>query len=168
MKASKQDNEDDMEINERAFRTTMGLFATGVTVVSAQTSGEIHGMTANSVTSVSLDPLLLLVCVDRRARMAAAITEAGRFGVSILRDDQEAISRRFAGQPGPTVQPAFTPLGPAHRLEECIAAMACVTEQVFDGGDHMIVVGRVMALWQAEETSDPLLYFGGKYRQIRA
>jgi flavin reductase (DIM6/NTAB) family NADH-FMN oxidoreductase RutF len=144
----------------------MGLFATGVTVVSAQAGGEIHGMTANSVTSVSLDPLLLLVCVDRQARMAAAITAAGRFAVSILRDDQESISRHFAGQRGPTVQPRFAPLGSTHRIEDCMAAMACVTERVLDGGDHIIVVAQVEALWQAEKTGDPLLYFGGKYRRI--
>jgi flavin reductase (DIM6/NTAB) family NADH-FMN oxidoreductase RutF len=144
----------------------MGLFATGVTVVSAEAGGALHGMTANSVTSVSLDPLLLLVCVDRRAHMAAAIREAGRFAVSILRDDQEAVSRRFAGQAGPVIQPAFAPLGAAHRLDDCMAAIACVTERVLDGGDHIIVIGRVEDLWQADDLGDPLLYFGGRYRRI--
>ena len=155
-----------MEIDERTFRTTIGLFATGVTVVSAEADTKIYGMTANSVTSVSLNPPLLLVCVDRRARMAGAITAAGQFAVSILRDDQEGVSRHFAGQPGPVVQPAFAPLGPAHRLEDCMAAMACATERVFDGGDHIIVLAQVTALWHADVRGDPLLYFGGRYRQI--
>jgi flavin reductase (DIM6/NTAB) family NADH-FMN oxidoreductase RutF len=155
-----------MDIDERAYRSTIGLFATGVTVVSAEAGGEIHGMTANSVTSVSLDPLLLLVCVDRKARMAGAITEAGRFGVSILRDSEEAISRHFAGQPGPEVRPTFAALGTSQRLESCMAAVACVTERVLDGGDHLIVLARVEALWAAEAPGDPLLYFGGRYRRI--
>ncbi|NTW02838.1 MAG: flavin reductase family protein [Oscillochloris sp.] len=155
-----------MTIDERTYRTTIGLFATGVTIISAEAGGEIHGMTANSVTSVSLDPLLLLVCVDRRAHMAGAITEAGRFAVSILRRDQEAISRHFAGRPNPYLQPVFIPLGSTRRLADCMAALACVNEQVLDGGDHIIVLARVEAIWQAEKVTDPLLYFGGQYRQI--
>jgi flavin reductase (DIM6/NTAB) family NADH-FMN oxidoreductase RutF len=155
-----------MEIDERTYRNSIGLFATGVTVVSAEAGGTIHGMTANSVTSVSLDPLLLLVCVDRRANMAGAITEAGRFAVSILRDDQEPVSRRFAGQRGPSVTPAFVPLGATQRLEDCMAALACVTERVIDGGDHIILLARVEALWVSEEAGDPLLYFAGQYRRI--
>ncbi|MEI8308423.1 MAG: flavin reductase family protein [Chloroflexales bacterium] len=155
-----------MEIDERTFRTTIGLFATGVTVVSAEADTKIYGMTANSVTSVSLNPPLLLVCVDRRAHMARAITEAGRFAVSILRDDQEAVSRCFAGQAGPAIQPTFTALGSAHRLDDCMAAIACVTDQVLDGGDHIIVLAHVEALWKAEEIGSALLYFGGRYRQV--
>jgi flavin reductase (DIM6/NTAB) family NADH-FMN oxidoreductase RutF len=155
-----------MELDQRAYRNTIGLFATGVTVMSAEAGGEIHGMTANSVTSVSLDPLLLLVCVERTARMASAITEAGRFGVSILRAEQEDASRYFAGQPGPAYTPAFIPLGPAQRLEGSMAALACVTERVFDGGDHIIVLARVEALWRAEQPGAPLLYFAGQYASI--
>lgn len=157
-----------MEINERTFRSTIGLFATGVTVVSAEAGGVVHGMTANSVTSVSLDPLLLLVCVDRTAHMAGAMGEAGRFAVSILRADQEDVSRHFARQPGPAVAPAFTPLGAAQRLADCMAALSCVTERVLDGGDHLIFLARVEALWAADAPGDPLLYFGGRYRTIGA
>ena len=155
-----------MEIDERAFRTTIGLFATGVTVVSAEAGGTIHGMTANSVTSVSLNPLLLLICVDRKAHMAGAISAAGRFAVSILRDDQEFVSRHFAGQAGSNIPPTFIPFGSVHRLEECMAAIACVSEHVFDGGDHIIVLARVESLWKAENFGTPLLYFAGAYRRI--
>ncbi len=88
--------------------------------------------------------------------------------MSILRDDQEAISRHFARQPGPTVEPAFAPLGSAQRLEDCMAALSCVTERLLDGGDHIIVLARVEALWSAEEVGDPLLYFAGRYRRIAA
>jgi flavin reductase (DIM6/NTAB) family NADH-FMN oxidoreductase RutF len=157
-----------MDIDPRTFRNIIGLFATGVTVVSVEADGMIHGMTANSVTSVSLEPLLLLVCVDRKASMAGALGEAGRFAVSILRDDQEAISRHFARQSGPPVEPAFTSLGSTQRLTDCMAALSCVTERILDGGDHLIFLARVEALWAADEPGNPLLYFGGKYRTIGA
>ncbi|NTV63626.1 MAG: flavin reductase [Oscillochloris sp.] len=155
-----------MELDSRTYRTTIGLFATGVTVITAEAGGLIHGMTANSITSVSLDPLLLLVCIDRRAHMAGAISEAGRFAVSILRDDQVPISRHFAGRPDPALQINFEMLGTAQRLHDCLAALSCVTERVLDGGDHMILLARVEALWQADTPGNPLLYFAGTYRQI--
>src|SRR5580692_11750530 len=79
------------------FRLACGQFATGVTVVTAERApGRAHGMTANSVTSVSLDPLLLLICVDQRAHLLPMLKKQGRFGVSILKENQEAISRYFA------------------------------------------------------------------------
>jgi flavin reductase (DIM6/NTAB) family NADH-FMN oxidoreductase RutF len=155
-----------MELDQHTYRNTIGLFATGVTVVSAEAGGEIRGMTANSVTSVSLDPLLLLVCVERTAHMAAALAEADRFGVSILSDEQESASRHFAGQPGPAFTPTFVPIGSVHRLEGSMAALACVTERVLDGGDHLIVLARVEAAWRADAPGAPLLYFAGQYRSI--
>ncbi|MFQ3662836.1 MAG: flavin reductase family protein, partial [Chloroflexaceae bacterium] len=99
-----------MAVDQREYRTTMGLFATGVTVITARAGEETRGMTANAVTSVSLDPLLLLVCVDRRARMARVIVEAERFAVNILRADQEALSRHFAGRPDAALEPRFAEL----------------------------------------------------------
>ncbi|EFO80679.1 flavin reductase domain protein FMN-binding [Oscillochloris trichoides DG-6] len=157
-----------MQLDGRTFRDTIGLFATGITIISAEHAGEIRGMTANSVTSVSLDPLLLLVCIDRRAHMLATITAAGRFGVSILRGDQEPISRHFAGRPDPDLHPAFTPLASTQRLSECMAAISCVTQQVLDGGDHVIVLAQVEAIWRADDPGAPLLYFAGKYRHLQA
>src|SRR6202035_2083472 len=79
------------------FRLACGQFATGVTVVTAERApGKVHGMTANSITSVSLEPLLLLICVDQRAHLLPMVKKQGRFGVSILKEDQVAISRYFA------------------------------------------------------------------------
>ena len=86
------------EIDPRAYRDTIGLFATGVTVVTARLGDTVHGMTANAVSSVSLDPTLLLVCVDRRARMHDLLQQAGAFVVNILAEDQEALSGHFTGR----------------------------------------------------------------------
>src|SRR3954469_5311693 len=85
------------QIDPREFRRVIGLFATGVTVITTRIGDDLHGMTANAFTSLSLDPLLVLVCVDRRARMHPIIQQAGRFAVNILHEGQEAVSRNFAG-----------------------------------------------------------------------
>jgi flavin reductase (DIM6/NTAB) family NADH-FMN oxidoreductase RutF len=157
-----------MAIDQREYRNTIGLFATGVTIVSVRSKHDIHGMTANALTSLSLDPLLLLVCIDRRAEMAELIGPAGRFAVSILRADQEPISRHFAGQPQPDMSIAFNDLAGAPALRESLAALSCSVEQILDGGDHLIVIGRVEALRKTEDSINPLIYFGGKYRHIAA
>ncbi len=86
-------------IDRREFRNLVGLFATGVTVVTTRVGEDVHGMTANAFTSLSLDPLLILLCEDRRARLHPLIQRAGTFAVNFLHEGQEAISRNFAGQP---------------------------------------------------------------------
>lgn len=157
-----------MSVDPRSYRDTMGMFATGVTVLTARAGAVTRGMTANSVTSVSLDPLLLLVCVDRRAGMAAVIGEAERFAVNILRADQQDVSQHFAGRPGPGPEPALAELAGAPVLADSMATVVCAVERVLDGGDHLIVLGRVEALRQAERPGEPLLYYRGRYRQIAA
>lgn len=155
-------------IDPRDYRNTIGLFATGVTVITARAGDETRGMTANSVTSVSLDPLLLLVCIDRRARMAGVVVEAGRFAVNILRADQEQISRHFAGRPQESPAPPLADLAGAPALAESLACLVCAVERVLDGGDHIIVIGRVEALRRGDEVADPLLYFRGRYHGLAA
>ncbi|GIV87320.1 MAG: flavin reductase [Chloroflexus sp.] len=154
-----------MSIDPREYRSTIGLFATGVTVITASDGDHIRGMTANSLTSVSLDPLLLLVCVDRKARMAPVISAANHFAVNILRADQEAIARHFAGRPQPDIEVALEELAGAPILSDSLATLVCARERILDGGDHLIVLGRVIALRRAVE-GDPLLYFAGAYRQL--
>jgi flavin reductase (DIM6/NTAB) family NADH-FMN oxidoreductase RutF len=155
-----------MTVDQRSFRDTMGLFATGVTVITARAGDTTRGMTANSVTSVSLDPLLLLVCVDRRAAMAAVIREAERFAVNILRADQEDISRHFAGRPQPNREPALVDLAGAPTLADSMATIVCAVDRILDGGDHLIVLGRVDALRQAGQPGEPLLYYRGRYHTL--
>ncbi|HEU5015254.1 MAG TPA: flavin reductase family protein [Roseiflexaceae bacterium] len=152
-------------IDSREFRRTMGLFATGVTVVTAEADGEIHGMTANSVTSVSLDPPLVLVCVDRRAHMCGIIAKAGRFAINILSVHQEAVSQHFAGSPGDVALP-FSSLDGVPSLPGTLATIVCTTHEVLAGGDHIIVLGRVDVTQQAPEMPPPLLYFAGRYERL--
>jgi flavin reductase (DIM6/NTAB) family NADH-FMN oxidoreductase RutF len=157
-----------MNIDPRAYRNIMGHFATGVTVLTVDAGDHVHGMTANSLTSVSLDPLLLLVCIDRRARMASMIAEVGRFGVNILRANQEPISRHFAGRPDPDLALEYMRLAGAPLLVCSMGALVCRIERILDGGDHLIVLGAVEALRgvEAEDAGDPLLYFKGQYRRL--
>lgn len=151
-------------IDPQEFRRTIGMFATGVTVITARDGELIHGMTANSVTSVSLDPLLVLVCVDRRARMAGIIGAAGRFAINVLGEQQEAISRHFAGRPDNGLHVPFDMLDGVPTIRGTLARISCTIDQQLDGGDHLIVIGRVDAIARAD--GKPLLYFAGHYRQI--
>ncbi|HXF83046.1 MAG TPA: flavin reductase family protein [bacterium] len=152
----------------RAFRRIMGRFATGVTVLGAAHDGEVHGMTANAVTSVSLQPLLILVCIARTARMMSFIERAGGFSVNILSRDQEALSRYFAGAWGAASPPEFrfVPWEGGPRLVGALAALGCRVERLVEAGDHWIVLGRVQALHEGDPAAEPLLFYGGAYRRL--
>jgi len=154
----------------RNYRNVIGLFATGVTVLLTEKDGEIRGMTANAVTSLSLDPTLLIACPSKASRFAQMLEIGANFSVNILGDHQEQDSNFFAGtQEGGLAKddacgldswsaPHATP-----RLRDCIGAMACRVHQMHDGGDHWIVVGEVLDLYQHEEEPWPLLFFEGGY-----
>jgi flavin reductase (DIM6/NTAB) family NADH-FMN oxidoreductase RutF len=153
------------------FRLVCGQFATGVTVITAErVPGRVHGMTANSVTSVSLDPLLMLICVDQRANLLPILKEKKRFGVSILKEDQQAISRYFAQtEENPELEEQ---LGIWYRwtesgiplLADALVYIACNVVASYVAGDHTIFVGEV----ESAEVFDgePLLYFRSTYRRI--
>ncbi len=163
-------------VDGRAYRNTIGLFATGVTVITTRLGDTVHGMTANALSSVSLDPTLLLVCIDRRARMHDLIIEAGAFAVNILAEDQEELSGHFAGRKkeGPPPTSLRFDGGPdgdeegVPTIAGCVAAIRCVVENAFDGGDHTILVGRVTELRPGEASKRPLLWFAGRYRHLAA
>lgn len=155
-----------MSIDARQLRNALGQFATGITVVTAYDGGDVHGMTANSFTSVSLDPPLILVCVDRRNRTHEVLPRVERFAINVLSADQESISRYFAGdrsQPPPyrldqgagTRSPVF---------EGVLAWFDCSLWRVYDGGDHSIFVGEVEQF--AAVGGRPLLYFQGAYARL--
>lgn len=157
-----------MNLDARTFRRTMGLFATGVTVLGVEHDGRVHGMTANAVTALSLDPLLLLVCVDRRAQMAELLGHAAGFSLNVLRDEQQSLSTLFAGGwRDPTPPPfRFVPWEGGPRLEGCAAALGCLTHERFAGGDHWIVCGRVIAAHEGVPPVRPLVFFGGRYCRL--
>ncbi len=152
----------------KAFRRATGLFATGVTVVAVQVPEDVLGMTANAVSSVSLEPLLVLVCVDHRARLANHLAIGLPFSINVLRDDQEVLSRYFAGgwRDLPAPEFRFEPWEDAPRLVGALAALRCVVDHLYDGGDHSIVIGRVVDLHEAPSPWNPLLFFAGRYRRV--
>lgn len=154
--------------SEALFRQVIGLFATGVTVIAAESQGEIHGMTANAVSSVSLHPTLVLVCVNKQALMADILSESKDFSINVLREDQQALSTFFAGawtdEPDPPFR--FVPWDGRPRLEGCAASLGCRVWSMIDGGDHWIIVAMVLALHRGIDPIRPLLFFGGEYGRI--
>jgi flavin reductase (DIM6/NTAB) family NADH-FMN oxidoreductase RutF len=156
-----------MAIEKNELRRVMGHFATGVTVITTlRKSGELHGLTANAFTSVSLVPPLVLICVDKKAESYPCFEETRVFTVNLLASDQEAISRRFAVSGGEKFQ------GIAYRdgangapiLEGTLGYIECRVTTAVDGGDHTIYLGEVE---QAEtHEAKPLLFFRGGYREI--
>lgn len=151
------------------FRDTIALFPTGVTVLTAGDPTEVHAMTANAVTSVSLDPMLVLVCVDRSATMAHLLRARphGRFVVNILADDQHDLADWFAGRPTTPPDITFAAWAGGTRLANGLAAIACDLTDMHDGGDHWIVVGRVVDLRRSSVQRPPLVFFGGGYRRLQ-
>lgn len=154
-----------MEVDERTFRQTVGQFVTGVTVIAIEIDGSIRAMTANSFTSLSLDPPLVLFCLGKGTRAGQLIRRIDGFSVNILRHDQQALSAYFAGAWKDAAPPPFSFVawegGP--RLEGCTAALGCAVHAIHDGGDHWIVVGRVVTTYRALDSSQPLVYFAGRY-----
>jgi len=155
-------------IDAARFREIMGSFATGVAVVTAcDAAGRPAGMTASAIASVSLGPPLLLVCVWDAAEFHEAIAQADAFGLSVLAEDQEDLSRRFAGK-GPE-RFAETPWHPhatgVPLLERVAAHIVCAAREAHPAGDHTIFLGEVVdgALFSRA----PLLHVGGAYRRLR-
>jgi flavin reductase (DIM6/NTAB) family NADH-FMN oxidoreductase RutF len=159
-----------LEPDKQTYRQTMGRFATGVTVMTVQTdSGEPIAMTANAVTSVSLEPLLLLVCVGKKASIAPHILEADSFALSMLSEDQEELSSYFAGIWNERAAPppfAFLDWEGEALLAGSIAGIACEVHEILEGGDHWIVMGRVTALNRPQTPGKPLIFYNGLYRQL--
>jgi flavin reductase (DIM6/NTAB) family NADH-FMN oxidoreductase RutF len=155
-------------IDQRAFRDLAGLFTTGVAIVTLEAAGEVHAMTANAVASLSLDPMLMLFCPAKKARLSEHLEHMRQFTLNYLREDQEALSTYFAGGWKSSLAPPFrfVPSRAGPRLEGSLAAIGCEVERVADGGDHWIVTGRVIALHRGIEPLRPLLFYRGKYRTV--
>ena len=152
----------------RQFRNTMGLFATGVAVIAAPDGEEVTAMTANAVSSVSLDPMLVLFCPSLQSRFAHHLPGMRTFSINFLRADQESLSTFFAGGWKEPVAPPFrfVPWQSAPRLEGCLASLGCEIEQRVQAGDHWVVIGRVRELHVGIPPHRPLLFFGGRYRHL--
>ena len=155
--------------DSRAFRQTVGQFATGVTIITTEVEGVIRALTVNSFTAVSLDPPLVLFCVGKATKTGQAIHAAKGFAVNILRQEQQDLSTYFAGGWTHPLPPPFTLLDwdGAPRLEGCAAAVGCSTHAIHDAGDHWIVVGKVLALHRTACAS-PLIFHGSRYANLGA
>jgi len=158
-------------LSTRDFRKAMGQFATGVTVVTVEREpGLVYGMTANAFTSVSLNPMLILICVDERSKMLPLLHSRKHFGISVLRDNQRELSKYFAQSEQNAA--AENRLGVRFRwtstgvpvLEETALQLSCTVASAHIAGDHTIFVARVE---EAEiQGGEPLLFFQGEYRNI--
>ena len=149
-----------------AFRRTLGMFATGVTIVTTQVGEQVHGMTANAFMSVSLEPPLVLISVDRRARMNALLHEGARFGISVLEEGQSELSDLFAGRASTDPrEPLFEVVRETPLIEDALAQLVARVVRSYWGGDHSLFLGQVEYARYGEGT--PLLFHGGRYERLR-
>jgi flavin reductase (DIM6/NTAB) family NADH-FMN oxidoreductase RutF len=156
-------------VSSAEFRRVLGRFATGVTIVTTSQGSRRAGITVNAFTSVSLDPPLVLVCVERRSYVHDLIASSRAFAVNVLTAEQADVSRCFAAKSeakltrfcGVTTHDEVTG---APVFDRCASFVDCQLEAIYPGGDHSIFVGRVVAL--GGDDVPPLLYYRGKYGQL--
>jgi flavin reductase (DIM6/NTAB) family NADH-FMN oxidoreductase RutF len=148
-----------------AFRRTLGMFATGVTVLTTRVGEQVHGMTANAFMSVSLKPPLVLISIDRRAKMGALLHEGTRFGVSVLEARQTGLSDRFAGRIGDDLPEAtFEVVHETPLVEGALAHLVARVVRSYWGGDHSLFLGQVEFARYGD--GRPLLFHGGRYERL--
>lgn len=151
-------------IEAKDLRKCFGKFATGVTVITYNSPEGPRGMTANSFTSVSLDPPLVLVCVDRKTK-ASQYMKGSSFAVNILRNEQRELSNHFAGKPNPELSIPWAEGECAPYLEGSLAVIECAPWQEYDGGDHILFLGEVKRY--TYEDGDALGFFCGRYFDVK-
>jgi len=156
-----------MGVEAAEFKQAMSRFASGVTIVTTADGSERYGLTVSAFCSLSLEPPLVLVCIDDRVKSREPIEKIGHFGVSILRADQDAISNRFASR----VEDKFEGVGTVDGslgdplIDGALARLECRLVDALPGGDHTIFVGEVIEA--RVEDGDPLVYSQGAYRRIQ-
>ncbi|HTU25013.1 MAG TPA: flavin reductase family protein [Pirellulales bacterium] len=156
-----------MPVGKQEFRAALGHFGSGINVVTAHLpGGQPAGITVTAFCSVSLEPPLVLICIDRRARLHDPLASGQRFAINILSADQEVLSRRFASSsPDQFAGVGYTVSGEGTVwLDDTLAVIECSFVEKYPGGDHTIIVGQVEATRVHE--AKPLLYFRGGYAQL--
>jgi flavin reductase len=160
-------------VGQRRFREAMSLFTTGVTLLTTRAAdGTDQGMTVNTFTSVSLDPVLVLVSVEHASRLHGAVLDSGLWGVSVLGEDAEHVARRFARRGHDTTHAlAGVPHHRGHRtgallLDGALATFECRTWSVTPGGDHTVLIGEVLALGVPSPQTPPLVWYRGRYVRL--
>jgi flavin reductase (DIM6/NTAB) family NADH-FMN oxidoreductase RutF len=148
----------------RHFRSALGRFASGVTVVTTQLDQQTHGMTANAFVSVSLDPPLVLVSLDNRSYLHRVLPLTGRYGVSVLAQDQQKLSNHFAGSTVEGLHIRFTTRNGVPLIEGAVAYFVVDVFDAHPAGDHTLYIGRVEHFEARDDK--PLLFYAGKYREL--
>lgn len=151
-------------MDDRLFRTAMGKFATGVTVIATDVEGDVHGMTANAFMSVSLSPKLVVISIGEKARILEKIKQSQTFSVNILAADQKELSMIFAGQIKEPREVNFDRLDGKPVLFGAVAQIACEVSAEHVEGDHTLFIGRVTDI--KLEDAEPLLFYSGRYRTL--
>lgn len=155
-------------LDAERLRQLMGHWATGVAVVTSRDETGPRGATTNALTSLSLDPLLMLVCLDRSSNTLEAVRASGRFCINVLAADQEEIARRFATKVSGEEKVAGVPQEQVEGvpvLGGALAWLVCELERELDGGDHAILLGRPLETG-ADPDADPLVFYRGRYRPL--
>lgn len=157
-------------MDQDIFRAAMSRFATGVTVITTRDTHQWYAMTANSLTSVSLVPPLVLVAVDLKAHTLVGLKSSGKFAVSILSEDHRDISQRYANPHQPRDPflhlPIFYAPSGMPVLSEALAYLDCEIEAFYPGGDHQIVVAKVVDLQVLAPKKPPLIFFASHYHRL--
>lgn len=148
-------------MENKAFRNVMGKFATGVTVITTKVDDEIHGMTANAFMSISLEPKLVTISVDNKAKMLDKIKASGKYAVSFLSEEQVGVSMHFAGQKRLEGEFKFDYLLDLPVIPNALASVVCNVYETHVIGDHTLFVGEVLDI--VVRDGNPLTFFGGKY-----
>lgn len=155
-----------MPVDPEEFKSALAKFPSGITIVTVAGEGALHGMTASAFASVSLEPPLILVCLDKSSRTRELVLEVGAFAVNVLAAHQEEAARAFARagrKPFEELPHGFGSTG-APLLEGALAWIECRVERALEAGDHDVVVGDVIAC--AGRGGDPLVYFDKSYRSL--
>lgn len=151
-------------MDERLYRDAMGKFATGITIVATEYNKEIMAMTVNAFMSVSLAPKLIAISIDQKARMYDKLQETKSFGLSVLSENQQHLSRIFAKQIISDQEIAFCSIDGVPVLKDCICTLSCRTINTVKAGDHLIFIAEVTDFRTKE--GDPVIFFSGKYRHL--
>lgn len=150
-------------VDPDSFRKSVSMFATGIVILTCEDNdGQVHGMTVNSFTSVSLDPPTVLVSL-RAGKAHRLISRNGRYGACILHDDQQSFSTHFSGRPQEALQPDFTVRYGLPTLSKCLAWFECETVEKVQIHDHTLFVAQVMAC--GSEGGAPLMFYGSRYHR---
>ncbi|MGJ7919879.1 flavin reductase family protein [Neobacillus sp. LXY-4] len=150
-------------MEDRLFRKAMGKFATGVTVITTEVDGNVHGMTANAFMSVSLNPMLVVVSIGEKAQMLEKIRSSKKYAVNILSSDQQELSMIFAGQIKDKRDMSFERFAGLPVIGGSLAQIICDVVSEHVEGDHTLFIGKVSDI-HIENEGEPLLYFDGRYR----